>query len=621
MNKTWLDEAPAAALEKITPRGLRWKGKEGRVATRQVPSEKQIGKMKTQYLLSSLSAPGQTKYYARQAAVEAERMAATAAAAIAESPVSSIAPQDQMAQFQAKSPKHQARIMERRAMVEEFRRIAIEVPYGLQGAAQKELAERYGVKVSKIRRYAAKHKGRLLDLEDKRFEQYRSKLTTEIKNDIIWQIKNKPWLKATHIYKELQARFDLNFKDGAVRDFMAKWKGKKHELLCFMTNPDKHKNLYPFSPGSMSEKATHFMHYLEMDSTPADVMCADGKRYTLIVAIDIFSRKAMVRVWPVSNRWGIASLFREVVLKWGVPEFLIKDNGQDYMSKHITQILAAFAIIAPVLPVFTPEAKPFVESFNKTMSHGILPRLEGYISYHVAGRKDIEAQKTFQRRLMEKGGVIPLGCTHEELQARINQWLDEEYHQETHRGEGMGICPEAKAAQSLVPARRVVDVAALDLVLLPGEPRILSKKGVKVNGVTYVNPDMAFSQKCPVIVKEDPKDAAHIWVFETNGVFKFETWAASAKKYTRAEFQAAKNQQKKILRAEVRAIETARPLIQDPDGEIRVRKQSMKKVTALILNTPHSTAALSEAQRAAGGMGQEPLGQRLLREFKETCTG
>jgi hypothetical protein len=463
-----------------------------------------------------------------------------------------------------------------------------------------------------------------LDLADGRFGQSRSKLTVEIKNDIIGQIKDKPWLKVTHIYKELKARFDVNFKDGAVRGFMAEWKGENHELFCFMTNPDKHKNLYPFSPGSMSEKATHFLHYLEMDSTPADVMCADGHRYTLIVAVDIFSRKAMVRVWPVSNRWGIASLFREVVLKWGVPEYLIKDNGQDYMSKHITQILAAFAIFAPVIPVFTPEAKPFVERFNRTMSHGLLPRLKGYISYHVAGRKDIEAQKTFQRRLMEKGAVIPFGGTPDELQARINQWLDEDYHQSVHRGEGMGVCPEAKAAQSLVPARRVTDEASLDLVLLPGEPRILGKKGVKVNGVTYVNPDMAFGQKCPVIVKEDPADAAHIWIFETNGVSKCEAWAASAKKYTRADFRVAKNQQKKILREEIRAIETARPLIQDPDGEIRARKHAMKKVTAIILNTHHTNGALTEAARAAGGLGQEPLGQKLLREFlatyKETGT-
>ena len=78
----------------------------------------------------------------------------------------------------------------------------------------------------------------------------------------------------------------------------------------------------------------------ELHSTPADVICGDGKRYAIVAAIDIWSRQARVLVVPTSRATAIAALPHRCILEWGVPEAVRTDEGKDYTSRHVLGVLA-----------------------------------------------------------------------------------------------------------------------------------------------------------------------------------------------------------------------------------------------------------------------------------------
>ena len=92
-----------------------------------------------------------------------------------------------------------------------------------------------------------------------------------------------------------------------------------------------------------------------------DVMCHDNKRYTIIGACDVFSRKMKFQLCRTSNSWGIAGLMRRIATDWGLPEHIVRDNGQDYASRMVNDALCALGItVCPTAP-FAPEQKPHIE--------------------------------------------------------------------------------------------------------------------------------------------------------------------------------------------------------------------------------------------------------------------
>lgn len=616
--EVWLTIEEAAALESISLDSMLKRIQRNRTSftTRQIPSEKQSGKTVTQILLSSLSDKAQRAYRARaQAAVIAEH------AEILPIPTKTKTPHEQMQWYYALPADHQARVDARRALVFEYQRGALDLEgrHGLISDYQRDFCEKQGVSRGTLYRLiAAWESDGLIGLRDGRYGQSRTKLERRHADYIVACIDALPHAHAALIHIKLQEYFSISISYNVVRRFVSAWKHENRALFTAMRNPDDWRSNFQIAFGSQSVKATHFLHYIEMDSTPADVLCADGKRYALVCAIDIYSRKAKVVVSARSNSWAIAGLFRSIVTEWGVPEFVIKDNGQDYMSKHITQILAAFSVLAPKVPAFTPEAKPHVERFCQTLSHGLLEELPGFIGHSVADRKGIEARRSFADRIMKTGETLEIGLMPEQLQEVIDAWLDRVYHQRMHRG--IKMSPEAMAAQSTKVVSRVTDLAALDIVLLPSLPRVVGKKGIQCENGLYQAPELAFWVGQPVQVKVDVKNVAIAYIYSEEGLHICTAYDAKALPMTQAQLNEARNSQKKELRAQLRGVKALRDQFPDADLAIAGLNKKMKKVTALVRTSQASNNALTEGARAAGGLGQEPIGQRLLREFRETGT-
>lgn len=352
-----------------------------------------------------------------------------------------------------------------------------------------------------------------------------TKLTDEQKKFVISLIVEHPDVLIPTIRAALEARFVPQGisvpASHVVRSFVKKYRRDNKSLLLFMKNPDAWKSKYQFAVGNASENIIRLNQLWETDATPADVMLSDG-RHTVIANIDVFSRKAKIIVTPTSKAQAIGMLFRRCIIDWGVPEILRSDNGKDFTSHHIESVLEALEVEQDLCPPFTPEAKPHIERFIHTFSHGIVELLPGFLGHNVAERKNIEARKSFAQRFMKKGAVVEIKLTALEFQEICDRWLTAFYMQNPHSGLG-GKTPEEVGRSWTDPVRRINDERALDVLLCPaaedGGWRVVGKKGVRAERRVYVSTAMAGHEGHRVKVLLDYTDLGKAFIFEENGAF------------------------------------------------------------------------------------------------------
>jgi len=346
-------------------------------------------------------------------------------------------------------------------------------------------------------------------ISDKRGRRGKTSIPLEQQQFILGTIANNPLWHEKRIAGSLKKRFDSQAASpGAVRRFLDAARRLDPALFTFLENPDKYKSTCQFALGNASEKAHYFMHYGEMDSTPTDVVCEDGKRYTIIGYIDIFSRKAKFQVVKTSNRWGIAALLRRVIWEWGLPENIITDHGKDYESKQIREALLALRIETPWIPPFDPKSKPHIERMFRTLAHGLEERLPGYIGHNREERRAIEARRSFADRLCKRGDPVECGLSWQKLQETIDRWTEDVYHQRLHTM--IGMTPNAKAASTAHRPKCIPDIRALDRLLAEGGVRTIGKKGLRYNGGFFWADELIPYNRRKVLVRVDMQDAGRL---------------------------------------------------------------------------------------------------------------
>ncbi|MDR3631744.1 MAG: DDE-type integrase/transposase/recombinase [Desulfocapsaceae bacterium] len=443
-----------------------------------------------------------------------------------------------------------------------------------------------------------------------------SQLTSSHKDFIIGMLKAHPNAKFSTLQMAMEARFADLPGASSIRRFTNRWKSENASLLLFTTSPDKWRNQRQFAIGDASEQVLRLNQVWEFDSTPADVMLADG-RYTLIGVIDVYSRRLKLHVSKTSRSTAVAALIRRALLDWGVPETAKTDNGADYVSRHIVQVFEALQIEQILCPPFTPEAKPHIERAFKTFAHSFQELMPGYIGHSVAERKDIEARRSFASRIMGKDQMVEINMTAEELQAYCDRWCNAIYHQNKHRKlNGRTPAEVARAWQEAV--RGIGNERALDILLAAapgGGVRTVAKTGVSVDNITYIS-DMLPEVGTTVRVRIDTLDLGTIYIFDAD---------------TNAFLCVAQNPRRTgIDRAETAAKlrNTQKKLLKDAQKELNriVKKQALDMVheeilasreekTAAIIDLPkprkpYTTPALEEAGRAAEAMAELGRGNR-----------
>ncbi|WP_455756506.1 DDE-type integrase/transposase/recombinase [Sulfurimonas sp.] len=311
-----------------------------------------------------------------------------------------------------------------------------------------------------------------------------------------------------HTFGDTMPSYDV------LNSYYKEWQIREPLLYAFSKSPDQAKNSFLVAYGNESEKAKYKNQYWELDSTPADVMCADGKRYAVLAAIDVYTRRVVFHVAETSSGYTISQLLRKAIIKLGIPENVVIDNGKDYTSKHFESVCLNLGINMIIVPPFSGECKPHVERVFGTMSRQLFEQIPGYIGHNVAQRSELQARQSFahkiasqekwreERKLLSDeerevwrdawkikkeniGLKLTLLLDADELQSRCDGWVDKIYEQTVHRG--IKSTPIDKWNKNTSPVESIPDIRMLDLLLGESFTRKVGKKGVSFDGCNYAH--------------------------------------------------------------------------------------------------------------------------------------
>ena len=435
--------------------------------------------------------------------------------------------------------------------------------------------------------------------------------------------RNPKHVTARQIRRRLAARYPDRETPSisTIRRWMAGFRKSHAFELSAVSDPDGHRSRTMPAYGSASEAITALNEVWELDSTKADVMCADGKRYTVVAGIDIWSRRAMALVAPTSRAVAIAALLRRKLLAHGVPDCVRTDEGADYVSKHVSRAFSDLDIVHEVLPPYSPDRKPHIERFLGTMTRDLFADQPGFTGHSVADREAIRSRQSFAaRRGKPDAELYRCELTAEELQARIDTWCEAVYGREPHSRLG-GMSPFEKAASWTGGRRRIEDERALDILLAEpagkGVSKVL-KSGIKVDGGLYVAAELVARQGDFVQARRDPADWGRIYVFAMDGTF---ICLADDPGRTGVDREAVATESKRRWRARNKA---ARKLVRDLDkaahpGEVAdAALEYAKDEASRVRSFPapaaaHGTPELDAAAKAAAALDREDAAREAPR--------
>lgn len=424
-----------------------------------------------------------------------------------------------------------------------------------------------------------------------------------------------PNLRSEDLRALLVARFgeSVELLDGSyapmpslrrVQEVAKIWRRANRQLHLAITNPDAWKNRHMVAVGSYSEGIERPNQLWEIDASPSDVLCTDGRR-TIYVVIDVHTRRMMVLVTAVPKSSAVLLLIRRAIVAWGMPEAIKTDNGSDFVSREAERAYALLGCAHPTCTPYSPEQKPHVERAIGTLQHALMPLLPGYTGHNVAMRQALRGQETFAKRLGEDdASVFGVRLTSDELQQLCDAWVASKYHEAPHAG--LGDRTPAEVAEAYTGGIAfVTDERALDILLMPapeGGTRTVGKKGILVENADFWHPALieyaGTGERFEI--RLDPADMGRIFVYRPD---PFEFLCIAENPERRGLSRAALAAEAKALqaawlaegRAELRrAKRKFRPhdLADTLLGSGRPAEAPMAKVTALPRAAlPHHTAS------------------------------
>jgi len=335
----------------------------------------------------------------------------------------------------------------------------------------------------------------------------------EIRDFILGMICEIPHIRVSHLIRMVKQEFtQVKVSSSSINRWLSKWKDKNESVYLSIANPDAHKNRFLPAQGSLSADYTRFNQLWELDSTPADVMTTDG-RYSIVGAIDVFSRRVKVILSKTSDSDAVCRVMRKAILEWGMPEMIKTDNGKDYASKHFTNAMALLGIEQEFCRPYQGQEKPHIERFFGTMTRALFEMEKGYIGHNVEDRRAIESKKAFADRLGAKDEELyDVKMSKDELQEKMDEWIDNVYEQENHRS--LGMSPWKKYTTCKAVTKIIKEPRQLDVLLSKSQIRTVSKKGISIDGVEYYGSKLALYIRKQVKCFYDNEDMGRLYVYD-----------------------------------------------------------------------------------------------------------
>lgn len=299
--------------------------------------------------------------------------------------------------------------------------------------------------------------------------------------------------------------------------FIKALKAENEVAITKVSNPDKYRSHFAFSGTNAFAWVTEPNQLWQIDASPFDVLCVDG-RHSIYISIDLATRRPVITISKTPRAAAVGLLARKAILKLGVSRMIKTDNGSDFVAKDTDRLFRSLGIEVLRSQKYTPQEKGHVERIIKTFQHQMGPKLPGFIGHDVADRKEIESRKSFAQRLgCDDADAFAVQLTAAELQVYFDRWIAADY--EHHEHGGLGGRTPAQVAEASVTTIRRVDERALDVLLLSVNVRVMTKRGfgIKIGGEKryFRCPGILPRTRC--LLRMDPLDAGRAYVFSEEG--------------------------------------------------------------------------------------------------------
>jgi Integrase core domain/Mu DNA-binding domain len=295
----------------------------------------------------------------------------------------------------------------------------------------------------------------------------------EVAEMVIAMILDRPSHTMTQLKWQFSHRADIKIPSyQTVVRYRDNWKVNNAAAYCEMYDGiSVYNSTMRPANGTHDTEMDYANQKWEMDGTKVDLICADGKRYTIMVLIDCFSRKFVYQIVLRANAetaYGV-TLYKGL-MELGMPEIISTDNGTEYKNEQGIDATRNLKIQMKFCNPRCPWEKPFVERVHGTIGTKLLETLPGAVGNSVAAKKRLEETR------LKDGDRITL----EQLDTHLKAFQTA-YHSEKH--EGIGMSPNAKWATSKKPITRfdpIKDAEALQLLLSKKTKiRTIQGKGIK----------------------------------------------------------------------------------------------------------------------------------------------
>jgi transposase InsO family protein len=349
----------------------------------------------------------------------------------------------------------------------------------------------------------------------------------QAKHFVLALMAYQPHIKAERVMTLLSDEFGQQLVDGdgevhpippvrTIQHWMKIWRKKEVVALTQLSDPDRYRSAYAPSGVGMLRHIRAANQLWMIDSSPLDAFDDEISRPTAYACIDVGTRRKIIYLSRSPKAAAVALLLRKSLLAWGVPQAIKTDNGSDFIAEDTRRLVAALDIQLELSTPYAPAEKAHVERAIKTMQHGLVELLPGYIGHNVAERKRLEDRKSFAKRLgAETAELFGVRYTLAEIQEVADRWVDVVYHQTAHDGLG-GKTPAQVAAEDTTIVR-TIDERALDVLLMPvpkGGYRTVTKRGVQIGEFYYFTIRALPGDR--VFVRQDPNDLGLVYLFDAD---------------------------------------------------------------------------------------------------------
>lgn len=286
-----------------------------------------------------------------------------------------------------------------------------------------------------------------------------------------------------------------------------------------------------FANMGRARRVNHILEIVEIDHTPLDILVTNadgvvlGRPYATVI-IDRFSRCVLGLHISLAGHGTeavfsalrhallpksyLGSRFADLNLEWncyGWPSTLLMDNGAEFHAESVVDALLQLGIIGEYAKSKTPNDKPFVERFIKTLNYSFIHKLPGTTFAKVGKRIGFKSEDE--------------AClTLEELDKKIHLWICNQYHLRPHRGLGkrapLTVWNEGACA---FPPQLKMNAETIDIEFSRLATSAIQHYGIDLNTHQYANSRLltmrrSLPERTKVTVKWSAHDIGHIWVWD-----------------------------------------------------------------------------------------------------------